>query len=377
MAVYKIFPEQDASIYSQYPTMNAGLDPILDISNNSIYQVARSLIKFNQEEINSVINNSISGSNFEAYLKAYISNVEGITQDTILEIYPISGSWSNGNGQYLDSPLNSSGVSWYYQNYEINNIWNTGSSQNYVTSSCLSNNLGGGTWFTGSDNPNASKIFVTQSFNNRTDFDLNVGITDIIKTWYSSSNNINSSYTDIANEGLIIKLDKNTEFNLSSSVQPIFNFYSVDTNTIYPPTIEFKWDDSIYNTGSLSIITDSDVVIGLSNNPGIFNVESINKFNVNVRPEFPVRVYQTSSLYTKNYILPKTSYYAVKDLDTNEYVIKFDNNYTKISCDSSGSYFNLNMNGLEPQRNYNILIKTIINGETIIKDENYYFKIEK
>jgi hypothetical protein len=33
MAVYKLFPSQDAAIYSAYPAMNTGLDPILDVAN--------------------------------------------------------------------------------------------------------------------------------------------------------------------------------------------------------------------------------------------------------------------------------------------------------------------------------------------------------
>ena len=30
MAIYKIFPEKDATLYTQYPTMNTGLDEILE-----------------------------------------------------------------------------------------------------------------------------------------------------------------------------------------------------------------------------------------------------------------------------------------------------------------------------------------------------------
>ena len=34
------------------------------------------------------------------------------------------------------------------------------------------------------------------------------------------------------------------------------------------------------------------------------------------------------------------------------------------------------MNGLEPERYYKLLIKTILSdGETVIFDENYYFKV--
>jgi hypothetical protein len=36
------------------------------------------------------------------------------------------------------------------------------------------------------------------------------------------------------------------------------------------------------------------------------------------------------------------------------------------------------MNGLEPERYYKVLIKTILdNGETVVFDENYYFKVTR
>jgi hypothetical protein len=86
-------------------------------------------------------------------------------------------------------------------------------------------------------------------------------------------------------------------------------------------------------------------------------------------------VFSTSSIYLTNYYLPQNSYYAVKDLDTNEYVVDFDDDYTKISADSTGSYFDIYMNGLEPERYYSLLIKTTIAGSTTIIDDNNYFKI--
>jgi hypothetical protein len=57
MAIYKLFPLQDAALYSAYPAMNTGLDPILDVANyvtdiNPVSRVARSLIKFDQNQIN-------------------------------------------------------------------------------------------------------------------------------------------------------------------------------------------------------------------------------------------------------------------------------------------------------------------------------------
>jgi hypothetical protein len=127
-------------------------------------------------------------------------------------------------------------------------------------------------------------------------------------------------------------------------------------------------------TSSL-IINTSDIKINLSENPQAFNQNAINRFYVNVSPLYPARVFQTSSLYTGLNYLPTSSYYAVKDLDTNEFVISFDDQYTQISADSKGNYFDIYMNGLEPERYYAVLVKTIINGSTLIIDDNNYFKV--
>ena len=151
------------------------------------------------------------------------------------------------------------------------------------------------------------------------------------------------------------------------------NFYSVDTNTIYPPVLEFGWDDSSYSS-TLPLINTPDLFVSLDNNPGTFYSQSINRFRLNVRPDFPARVFQTASRYTTNFRLHPSSSYAIKDLDTNEYVVEFSN-FTKISCDNTSSYFDVYMNGLQPERYYEILIKTLVGANTIVKNDQYYFKV--
>ena len=71
MAVFKLFPEKDATIYSQYPSMNTGLDAILEASTyiaDTVPQVSRYLIKFSTEEIIDVINNKVNNSSSTIYL---------------------------------------------------------------------------------------------------------------------------------------------------------------------------------------------------------------------------------------------------------------------------------------------------------------------
>ena len=130
MAVYKLFPLQDATMYSFYPTMNTGIDPIIEVGNlnvniNPVPQVFRYLVEYDQNEINDIIDNTIGGTQFSSSLKNYIANAQGIIFDTELEIYPVSGSWNNGSGTYLDSPFTTNGVSWKNQTFEGGQEWAT------------------------------------------------------------------------------------------------------------------------------------------------------------------------------------------------------------------------------------------------------------
>jgi hypothetical protein len=371
MAVYKLFPTQDATLYSAYPTMNTGLDAILEVSNqlglNGTPDIARYLIQFDTNEIQDVINNKIAGNSSSIYLKNFIAEAQGINQNTKLEIRAVAQEWNNGNGYTLDSPIVEDGVSWSYTLYSGSGVWsmNGSNSGGTYTGSYSSSyaSQGGGNWYT------SSTYLATESFALRNVKDIEVNTTNIVNAWYSSS---------LPNYGFIVKLTGSLEFNPSEYVQPIFKFYSVDTNTIYPPTLEFRWRDySTVLTGSAtgSIVSTSNIKMSLAENPGVFFPESINRFSVNVSPLYPARAYQTSSLYTNLNYLPTASYYAIKDLDTNEYVVNFDDNYTQISSDSTGNYFDVYMSGLEPERYYKILIKSTIQGSTIIYDDSYYFKV--
>jgi hypothetical protein len=209
-------------------------------------------------------------------------------------------------------------------------------------------------------------VTASQTFSYFDDFDINVNVTNIVKAWTSSL---------IQNNGIIVKQED--EFIDSLEYNNVLRYFSRDTHTIYPPQLEIKWRDYSFNTGSsgLTILNTLPAFVDIAENPGIFYPESVNRFRVNARPEYPVRIYQTASYYTTNYYLPTSSYYAVKDLDTNEFVINFDEQFTQLSVDNQSSYFDLYMNGLQPERYYTILIKTAINGSTLVFDNNYSFKI--
>jgi len=511
MAVYKLFPEKDASLYSAYPAMNTGLDAILDVFNlvtnrNPTAQVARSLVKFNQDEIINVLDNiaqvtaSAAWGTWDARLNMFIAKATNMILESKVEVLAVSGSWNNGSGQYLDKLINTTGTSWKYLDFSgSSRIWNTGGGLNANTTYSVDPTWdaakeqatgSGGNWYY--DTLIGSTTYVrdiggvqtivdltssNQEFTLRSDKDLSVDVSPMITMWYSASNVTINPLVSYNNDGFLVKLESSKEFVTQSAVTPQLSYYSVDTNTIYPPTLDIRWVDYTYTTSSgdfkqgrvltgsyptnltssiscsftqslpdpssnvgsgtgatfgatfnsasmvnvfvkelglgykagdvltfnaailnglpaisgattdatvtlstfdiqqLDVINTPDIYCALDNNAGVFYSESINQFRLNVRPEFPDRTFITSSLDTKQHALTTKSYYAIKDLDTNEFVVEFDKKYTQISCDATSSFFTVYMNGLEPERYYNILVQTEVNGNTIILDENYYFKV--
>lgn len=375
MAIYKIFPSKDSTLYSQYPDKNTGLDSILEVFNKThntdpLYiseaEVARALVAFDSEEINNFIRDYAISSSWEVHLKLFNANTTGIINNSKLFVNPLAQDWSNGLGKSDDDPTTESGVSWKWLDYVSGSSWTTSGFGAYITGSFRASNPGGGSWYTGSISGSAFEV--TQSFDTRSEKDLDLTVTDIVKSWYSGS---------LSNNGFILRWSSSLEFSPSSSLEPNMNLFSVDTHTIYPPQLEFRWNDYSFSTGSNTVgfISSSQMVLSFPNNKGEYQQNSVTKFRVNCRPQFPNRTFQTSSFYIANNYLPLSSSYAIKDLDTNEFVVDFDDVYTKISADSEGNYFKVYMSGLEPERNYKLLVKAVLNGETIINDDNYYFKV--
>ena len=379
MAYYFIYPEKDTTIYSHpyRKDLNTGivgtlsLDSEKDGIDNDLYYPSRFLIQFKDSDITSVIQNKITGG-FSASLITYATEFsQNLPKTQTIELYPLSQSWENGTDRYLEHPYNngviSNGASWLYtDNGTTKTRWETGSGA--FTGSFSGSNGGGGVWFTGSG------FEFSQSFDITQNLDIDLNITSLIQK-YSSSIFASQTYpTGIPNNGFIIKRT-NDVFNNTSN-QGSLKYFSLNTHTIFSPTLAIKWDDSSYITSSgANILTNGKIQLNISNNKQEYRPAEEYTFRINAREQYPTRTFTTSSNYLNINYLNSASYYSIEDYTSKEVIIPFDTEFTKLSADADGMYFKLDMDGLQPERYYRLLIRHDNNDGIFIYDDNTFFKV--
>ena len=119
----------------------------------------------------------------------------------------------------------------------------------------------------------------------------------------------------------------------SSAVAVLFGtcialkFFSGDTHTIYPPTTEFKLDDSFYFPQGGNFALSDQITVVLANNPGQFTQNEVYKMRIGTRYTYPPRQFTTSSVYLTNLYLSQNTYWALQDVKTGEMVVDFDENF--------------------------------------------------
>lgn len=357
--IYRITSSIDATLYEDNLSKNTGLDEILEIrkyEKNGMYYSSRILSKFDLTNIStSIADGSITSPTF--YLNMYTTDVNEIPLTYTLYGYMVSESWEMGVGKYSYYPAITDGVSWKYKDTISGSMWPTSSWVSGTTGSLD----GGGDWYTAS--------VVSQSFSYQK-ADLQMDVTTVVNSWLSGS---------FENNGFIFKRSDTDEW---SDIQlGSIKFFSKDTHTIYQPTLEVRWDDSLYETGSITPIIAGntlvdDINITMRRMRPKYKLNEKSRFRINPRELYPTKTFATSSAQMTVKYLPTSSYYSVVDTNSGLALIPFDANSTKLSCDSNGNYFDLWMDQFEPKRYYKILFKVIDDeGFERIFENRYMFEV--
>ena len=375
---YFEFGKRDTTLYSGGTTasVNTGLDEILELNKNvnqsgTIANVSRILIDFDYSYISQSIQQGKIPSTANYYLNLYDATSEEVEAEQNVFAYMVSGSeWKQGTGKLDHDPVTSDGATYQYRDHENQTPW--------VTGSVLTD---GGAWFTSSID---GQYEVSSSYQLTFDKkDLRIDVSDLVKNHIYSS----SSYP---NRGFILKRESiaptdytfsfnsgsdTTKDEASSDRLGNLKYFSRETHTIYPPKLEVMWDDSSFSTGSLSALSSTDLErlkIYFKNLRTEYKEGSIVKLRLVGRELYPTTAFATTPAELDVKFLPSASaYYQVKDAETEEEIIPFGTG-SKISCDSTGNYFNIWMNGLQAERNYRFCVKVVSGSGTLDEQINYY-----
>jgi len=349
---YFVTASKDASIYLQQPKQNTGFDEILEVSKvyyGNLKDTARSLIKFETTPLSqSIASGEVTMSLATMIIRQCEANE--IPTDYTIYAYPVSQSWDMGIGTRFDE-ISTDGCTW--ESRKTNVSWLNGSAS---LESSGSFNGKGGMWFTGS--------FASQSYSYET-ADIEMDVTVPFNSWIGGT---------LGNEGFIIKHDSSLENDTVDYGQ--LKFFSKETNTIYQPKVRIGWDDSVFNTGSLTALTSDDIHVTFKRLKTRYRRGSKPTIRVFGREKYPLKTYTNEYAYTDVYFLPSTTYYQIKDAITHEVVVPFSD-YTKVSCDSNGNYFKLNLTNWEINRDYFIEIKVDRDGVIeYFEDRDLTFTVE-
>jgi hypothetical protein len=346
---------KDATIYLQQPTQNTGLDEILEISKTyygNSKDVAHTLIKFETTALSaSLASGAVTMSSAELILKECEANE--IPIDYTIYAHPVTQSWDMGIGTRFDE-ISTDGVTWNYRKVGVDWITN----ELFITGSITGSYNGkGGTWYTGSE---SSQSFSYQST------DINMNVKSMFTSWISGS---------LPNEGMILK--HSTAFEKDNEDYGQLKFFAKETNTIYQPKVRIGWNDQSFVTGSLTQLTSDDIHVTFKKLKTKYKVGSTPEIGVFAREKYPLKTYSNSFAYNDIKYLPSTTYYQIKDVITDEIIVPFSD-YTKVSCNSNGNYFKLNLTNWETNRSYYVEIKIDRSGVIeYFSDKDLTFTIEK
>ena len=336
---------QDAAIYEQFPQRNTGFDEILELGKSrGASGSIRVLVQFDVSKFTAPI-----GSEF--FLNLRIANAERFQRNQAVELYAVSESWDEGTGVFAQDLRNpQDGATWLSRDASAN--W--GSQDPPFSAS-----LGGST----------GSLVTTHSFDWKPT-DVRLDVTTVVREWIASG-----SFSGSTNNGLLIKIPSADE--TSSVVNTNLRFFSRNTHTIYPPTLEAMW-----NTQTMSVAPScglaaapEEIEIAVQNMRPEMITGSVHRIRFGVRGANILRNFRTAaSRFKPGFFLPSGSHIGIQDAATKAFIVPFDTG-SFLSADNTGSYFDLKIENMYINRTYKILVRTTKPWGAEVIDTGHTFRV--
>jgi hypothetical protein len=203
--MFRIFyAEKDATLYESVPTLNTGLDEILEVgkrlSTSGEYTRSRSILKFDINEITDTLSKySVDINSCKFVLQLFTPDAKSLPAEYTMEARLVADNWINGTGFENSSPSISNGVTWQYP--ISGSSWSTAGD---ITSNIKITGSLGGSWLYTTGSVDFS-ITGSEQFSYRNS-DVNIVVSDMVNLWISGSDS-----TDIANNGFLLKFSQEDE----------------------------------------------------------------------------------------------------------------------------------------------------------------------
>ncbi len=322
----------DTTIYKRYPTINTGLDEIVEVGK--VAKPEDLEIAYSSSAARTLINFTlpVSGTIPETasfYLNLKIANAQKLPYTQQLDIYEISGSWVEGGGYFVQQIKNpQDGATWSGSNAATSASWVS---------------LGGDYYAS----PSQSIILSEYPLQ-----DLRIDVSTIMQSVLTN----NRSF-----KGLLIKFPSASEADMNNEGN--IKFFSRQTHTVHEPILEVVWNTNTFSTGSLKTISNTyDIEVVPQNPKETYIRGSKERVRFVVRDKYPRKNFDATLRYKNVYYLPTSSYFSIVDRQAGIVVSPADQ-FAKLDCDATGSYFVLDTSNLYKNRNYAVNLE-IDNGSS-------------
>jgi hypothetical protein len=317
--IRQFLPTKDASVYSEFPTRNTGIDEIIEIGKTDDgADSIRSIIAFDFATVRSLL-----GSGGECILRLQTALAQRIQLNQQIDVCTYTGSWVEGSGYF------------YQDLYQIPNgvVWTDLSASFSPTSSFTTPEP----WT-----------------------DLQLDVTSLVMTGSAT--------------GLILQFPSASESDINN--KGIIKIFSKNTHTIYAPILEVRWTDQVYSTGSLSSSVNKNLHVFPHSLQTTYSPNELVTVDLTVREKYPLKTFSNYlNPFASNLYLPSSSYFSVVDDATGFAVIPFSP-YTAIHQGPSGSYCQFRLDNMSPRRFYRLVFKIVQSGNEKVIDNNFIFSVK-
>lgn len=311
--------------------LNVGLDEILELGKYSVSDSSsRIILKFDEKEIREYYSKY---ERVKPVLKIDYANAYGVKKDEPVKVWasPLKQFWTEGSGRTWLIPAVRDGASW--KKATETEEWEEA-----------------GGYF--------DRDFLV-NFELKPNLDLELPLEEFLTYWERNEN-----------YGIIIGLEEEEE---AVDRGTEICFYGVESHTIFPARVEVFYDDRVWegqegDENPFTVIVPTQV-------KGEYKTTEIAEIRFGARPQFPVRVFSTSSRYLVRDSVPRDTQYCLTDTYTGTVIVPYDKVGTNVSLDSNGNFIKLDMNALHPERYYDLNIQMNYSNGTKVEEKVVTFRV--